>query len=66
MSDQFSRMSDQNLLLLRMSQNGKKVISTVRGRRVYTWGNEGEGGGGGGRGRGVYIYGSRVHKNKRI
>ena len=33
MSDQFSRMSDQNLLL-RMSQNGKEVIiSTVKGRQ---------------------------------
>ena len=49
MSDQFSRMSDQNLLLLRMSQNGKKVIiSTVRGRQGIQVGNEREEGGGGG------------------
>ena len=49
MSDQFSRMSDQNLLLPRMSQNGKKVIiSTVRGRQGIPWGNEGEEGGRGG------------------
>ena len=33
MSDQFSRMSDQNLLLLRMSQGKKVIISTVRGRQ---------------------------------
>ena len=49
MSDQFSRMSDQNLLLLRMSQNGKKVIiSTVRGAGYTREGmrgrREGEGG----------------------